>query len=122
MGRSPALLPSGWWRVRLSRQMMRTMPPMGSLSGAPVARARRRRGPGRRMALRLGLVTSLALGQTFVGGGSGVGPARAQAAEETRPKLTEAQKQEVRDRYDKATRFYYLRKYPEAIVEYEGIY
>jgi tetratricopeptide (TPR) repeat protein len=74
------------------------------------------------MALRLGLVTSLALGQTFVGGGSGVGPARAQAAEETRPKLTEAQKQEVRDRYDKATRFYYLRKYPEAIVEYEGIY
>jgi hypothetical protein len=74
------------------------------------------------MALRLGLVTTLALGPTFVGGGSGVGPARALAAEETRPKLTEAQKQEVRERYDKATRFYYLRKYPEAIVEYEGIY
>jgi tetratricopeptide (TPR) repeat protein len=59
-----------------------------------------------------------------------LGPALAQlkvgmavAAEESpRPKLSEAQKQEVRDRYDKATRFYYLRKYPEAVAEYEAIY
>jgi tetratricopeptide (TPR) repeat protein len=51
------------------------------------------------------------------------GLARVQAADDPpRPKLTESQKQEVRDRYDKAMRFYYLRKYPEAIKEYEAIY
>jgi hypothetical protein len=71
--------------------------------------------------LRLGLVATLALGPGLMGG-SGIWSGRALAAEETRPKLTEAQKQEVRDRYDKATRFYYLRKYPEAVAEYEGIY
>ena len=47
--------------------------------------------------------------------------AHAQAAG-ARPKLSETQKQEVRDRYERATRFYYLRKYPEAVGEYEAIY
>ena len=50
-------------------------------------------------------------------------PARVAAAEEpAKPKLSETQKQEVRDRYDKATRLYYLRKYSEAVAEYEAIY
>jgi tetratricopeptide (TPR) repeat protein len=44
------------------------------------------------------------------------------ADEPARPKLTEAQKQEIRDRYDRATKYYYLRKYSEAIAEYEAIY
>jgi hypothetical protein len=64
----------------------------------------------------VGLVALLVLAPVW---GTGAG---ATAAEEPRPKLTETQKQEVRDRYDKATRFYYLRKYPEAILEYEAIY
>jgi tetratricopeptide (TPR) repeat protein len=50
-------------------------------------------------------------------------PPGARAADEPeRPKLTEAQKQEIRDRYDRATKYYYLRKYAEAIAEYEAIY
>jgi tetratricopeptide (TPR) repeat protein len=50
-------------------------------------------------------------------------PAQALAAEEpARPKLTDAQKQEIRERYDRATRYYYLRKYAEAVAEYEAIY
>ncbi|HEY0711014.1 MAG TPA: tetratricopeptide repeat protein [Polyangia bacterium] len=69
---------------------------------------------------RLGRVLRvLALLALCAGGVLGPAPASAQ---EARPKLTEAQKQEVRDRYEKATRYYYLRKYPEAIAEYEGIY
>jgi tetratricopeptide (TPR) repeat protein len=51
-----------------------------------------------------------------------VAPSALAQDKDNRPKLTEAQKQEVRDRYEKATRYYYLRKYPEAIAEYEGIY
>jgi tetratricopeptide (TPR) repeat protein len=70
----------------------------------------------RRVGLVALLVGCLALGPALNGW------ALASAADDTRPKLTEAQKQEVRDRYERATRFYYLRKYPEAISEYEAIY
>ena len=84
------------------------------MSAMPLCRPR---APSRcrfRLTGHLGLVVLLAWAPGLAG--------RAVAAEESRPKLSEAQKQEVRDRYDKATRFYYLRKYPEAITEYEAIY
>jgi hypothetical protein len=84
--------------------------PMPSPPGAPGLRPRLRR------IGHIVLVVVLALGPVL-----GRGPVFA-AEEPARPKLTETQKQEVRDRYDKATRFYYLRKYPEAITEYEAIY
>ncbi len=84
------------------------MPIVPRSTGAPP-----RRGLALGLALCLGL-SGLGLSGRWIG--------RAHAAEGPRPKLTEAQKQEVRDRYDRATRFYYLRKYNEAIAQYETIY
>jgi tetratricopeptide (TPR) repeat protein len=48
------------------------------------------------------------------------GLARAQDAPP--PKLTEAQKRETRERYEKATKLYNLGKFTEAIVEYQAAY
>jgi hypothetical protein len=46
----------------------------------------------------------------------------ARAQEVARPQLTEAQKQQTKEHYEKATRLYNVGKYQEAVGEYEAAY